>query len=233
MSSHRAAAIDQLARLPLFAELADGTLSALASESRVRRFPAGQVLFSEGDPGDTLLILEDGQAKASRFTSSGQEIVLAIIEAPSAFGELALIDGAARSATVTAQTAVTVRVLPRMALMGIMHSEPSVAMALLSSLVDMVRDTNERLSDVLALDVPGRVAKWLLTTSQRSGERLAVGISVPFHISQTDLAGELGTTRVSVNKALKGFESLGLIALDHEGEAIVIVRPDDLEDFAR
>lgn len=232
MSASHAATIAHLSQIPLFAELPDGMLSVLASESRVRRFPDGQVLFSEGDPGDTLLILEEGRVKVSRFTSSGQEIVLAIIEAPSAFGELALIDGASRSATVTAQTAVTVRILPRVSLMGLVHNEPSVAMALMSSLVVMVRDTNERLSDVLSLDVPGRVAKWLLSASSKSGKPQDDGIAVPFTISQSDLAAELGTTRVSINKALKSFESLGLLELDHEGAEILIVDVAELSAYA-
>lgn len=233
MSSHHAATIDHLSRIPLFAELSDGMLSILASESRLRRFPDGQVLFSEGDPGDTLLILEEGRVKVSRFTASGQEIVLAIIEAPSAFGELSLIDGAPRSATVTAQTPITVRILPRLSLMGMVHNEPSVAMALMTSLVEMVRDTNERLSDVLSLDVPGRVAKWLLAAGSRSGRRADGAVAVPFTISQSELAAELGTTRVSINKALRGFESLGLIELAHEDGQILIVDPDELGAYTQ
>jgi CRP/FNR family cyclic AMP-dependent transcriptional regulator len=229
MTVRQSTAIDRLAQIPLFAELSDGVLSILANESRVRRYPEGQVLFSEEDPGDTLLILEEGRVKVSRFTASGQEIVLAISEAPSAFGELALIDGARRSATVTAQTPVVVRVVPRLPLMELVNTEPSVAMALLTGLVAMVRETNERLSDVLALDVPGRLAKWLLATARRTGRPHPEGTVIPFTINQSDLASELGTTRVSVNKALRSFESLGMISLDrHE---IVIRQPDALRAY--
>jgi CRP/FNR family transcriptional regulator, cyclic AMP receptor protein len=229
MSMKLTTAIEHLSQIPLFAELPDSILSILASESRLRRFPEGQILFSEDDPGDTLMILEEGRVKVSRFASSGQEIVLAIIEAPSAFGELALIDGAPRSGTVTAQSPVTVRVVPRLALMELVHTEPSVAMALMTSLVAMVRDTNERLTDVLSLDVPGRVAKWLLNAAQRDTHGRSEGIVVPFTISQGDLASELGTTRVSINKALKNFESLGLITIGRD--EMVIHQPDQLSEY--
>jgi CRP/FNR family transcriptional regulator len=213
----------------MFAELPPTLLSVLERESRVRRYPEGQVLFSEGDPGDTLLILEEGRVKVSRFTTSGQEIVLAVSDAPTSFGELALIDGAPRSATVTAQTPIVVRVLPRAALMGLVNNEPSVAMTLLQGLVGMIRGSNERLSDVLSLDVPGRVAKWLLNWSTRSGERRPEGIAIPFAISQGELAAELGTTRVSINKALKTFENLGYIAL--ERDEIILLRPEQLNEY--
>ncbi len=218
-----------LDEVPLFAELAPGVLRVLAAESRVRRYPEGQVLFSEGDPGETLLILEEGRVKVSRFMAGGQEIVLAVQEAPASFGELALVDGASRSATVIAQTPVVVRILPRAALMGMIHNEPTVAMALMEGWVGMIRDTNDRLSDLQSLDVPGRVAKWLLSWAERGGKRREDGVAIPFEISQSDLAAELGTTRVSINKALRMFEGLDVIATDKD--EIVILKPDRLKDY--
>jgi len=212
-------------QLELFAELPDNLLGVLATQSRVRRYPEGQVLFSEGDPGDSLIILEDGKLRVSRFTPGGQEVVLAVLEGPSAIGELALIDGAPRSATVVAQTPVVVRVLSRQTVMGLISSEPSVAMGMLRALATMVRDTNERFSDILSLDVPGRVAKWLLAHAQRHGERRGKDVALPTDSSQSDLALELGTTRVSVNKALKTFEHLGALTV---GRNEIVIHNADL-----
>ncbi len=229
MSSRSTGLLDQL---PLFAELSPNVLAQLATESRVRRYPEGQVLFSEGDPGDMLMVLEEGRVKVSRFTPGGQEVVLAVQEAPASFGELALIDGAPRSATITAQSAITIRMLPRTALMGLVQREPSVALALLRTLNQMVRDTNERLSDIVALDVPGRVAKWICTAADRKPQRAGAErtpVTIPLHVSQGELATQLGTTRVSVNKALKSFEGLGLIELGRD--AIVINDLDGLRDY--
>lgn len=217
-----------LGDVPLFAELPPATLERLARESRVRRFPRGQVLCSEGDPGDSLLVLEGGRVRISRYSAGGQEVVLAAVEAPAAFGELALIDGAPRSATITAQTAVRVRVLGRDAVQTLIAREPSVAMGLLRAVTEMVRATNERLADVLSLDVPGRVAKWLLARAERRGTEGDGGLTVPLGMSQGDLAAELGTTRVSVNRALKGFEARGVIALDLERDVVVLRRPEEL-----
>jgi CRP-like cAMP-binding protein len=211
-----------LGELPLFAELPPATLEALARESRVRRYPRGQVLCSEGDPGDSLLVLEAGRVKIARFAAGGQEVVLAGAEAPAAFGELALLDGAPRSATITAQTPVVVRVLGRQTILELIEREPRVAMALLRTMAGMIRSTNERLADVLSLDVPGRVAKWLLGRARRHGAPDPAGVVVPLGLSQGELAAELGTTRVSVNKALKGFEAQGLIALDPDRDAVVL-----------
>jgi CRP-like cAMP-binding protein len=89
-------------------------------------------------------------------------------------------------------------------LLALIEGEPAVAMALLHAMATMVRATNERLSDVLALDVPGRLAKWLLARGAGSGR-------LTLDLSQESLALQLGTTRVTVNRSLRRLERLGLI----------------------
>lgn len=219
----------RLSAVPLFSGILAASLDRLAPQSWLRSYPEGQVLASEGDPGESLLVLEAGQVKISRFTSSGHEVVLAIVDAPASFGELALIDGAPRSATIVAQSPVVVRVVPRKAFIALIESDPQAAMAVLHAVTKMVRATNERLADVLSLDVPGRVAKWLLARAAARGERRERAVVVPFDLSQRELASELGTTRVSINKALKSFESLEAIRL--ERDQIVILKPDLLTEY--
>ncbi len=165
-----------------------------------------QVLCSEGDPGDELMVLESGRVRVSRFSASGQETVLAEAAAPSAFGELALIDGAQRSASLTVITEVQIRCLGRQVVLDLIAREPDVSMAMMRSLAAMVRATNERFSDLLSLDVPGRLATWLLTIAGDDGV-------VRLEQSQESLAHSLGTTRETVNRTLHRFERLGFIAV--------------------
>jgi CRP/FNR family cyclic AMP-dependent transcriptional regulator len=176
-----------------------------------------------------LIVLEQGQAKVCRFTTEGQEIVLSVVDAPAAFGELALIDGAPRSASIIATTAVTLRFIDRAMFINLVEREPALSLALLRALAGMVRATNERLADLLALDVPARLAKWLLSHSvpQPDCDR---GVA-PFAISQSDLAAELGASRVSVNRALKRFEHLGAIKI--ERERILLLNTAQLQDLVR
>ena len=206
-----------LGDVPLFAELAPPALDRLARESRLRRFPRGQVLCSEGDPGDSLLVLEDGRLRISRFAASGQEAVLAVVEAPAAVGELALLDGAPRDATVTAQGPVAVRLVPRGAVVGLLRREPALAEGLLAALAGWVRLGNARHADLLGLDVPGRLAKWLLgRAGDPSGETVRPGTAVVLGRTQGELAADLGATRSTLNRALRELEGLGLLAVDDE-----------------
>jgi CRP-like cAMP-binding protein len=208
----------------LFAMLDRDALDALAAASRIRTIPTGQILCWEGDPGEELLILEGGRVKVCRFTPNGQEVVLAEVSAPVAFGELALIEGSPRTATLVAEREVRIRYLPRTALMELLTSDPRVAMALMQSMARMIRQTNERLADVLTLDVPGRVAKWLLARARATG-------TVSLDQSQESLARHLGTTRATLSRTLGRFERLGLIS--RQAATIAIADAPALEVLAK
>lgn len=220
----------RLGEVPLFAGLSPAVLDELAAASRVRRYPRGQVVWSEGDPGDSLLVLEQGQLRISRLTADGQEAVLAVAEAPAAVGELALLDGAPRDAAVIVQRAVVVRLLPRPAFLALLRREPAAVEGLLRTLAALVRHGNARHADLLGLDVPGRLAKWLLTRAAVSGDRGPDGVVVPLGRSQSELAAELGTTRSTLNRALGELEGLGLLRV--EPDRVLIRRLDALLAYA-
>lgn len=202
-----------LADVPIFAGLGDATLRGLETQTRVRQYPAGQILCSEGDPGEDLLLLEAGTVRVSRFSAGGQEVVLAEVAAPVAFGELALIDREPRSATLTATSDVRIRYLGRHAVFDLLSREPAVAIAMLRRLAAMVRATNERFSDLVVLDVPGRLAKWLLEHADTGG------VARIGH-SQEELAHMLGTSRETLNRTLRRLARLGLV--DIAGREVAI-----------
>jgi CRP-like cAMP-binding protein len=204
-------------------------LDELARSSLVRRYPAGQVLCSEGDPGEALYVVETGQLRVCRFTSSGREVVLAVVEAPVALGELALLDGSPRDATVIAQGPVVVRLLPRSSFLALLRAEPAVGEGLLRTLAGWVRHANSRQASILGLDVPGRLAQWLLIRAKSSGSPLRPGVVVDLGRSQGELAAELGTTRSTLNRVLSRFEQLGLAEID--AEHVILQNPDGLREY--
>lgn len=210
----------RLADVPLLAGLPAPALDELARASRVRKYATGQVLWNEGDPGEALLVLESGQLRVSRFSGSGVEIVLSVVDAPAAIGELALIDGAPRDASVIAQQPVTVRFVPRTTFHALLRREPAVVDGLLRSLVAMVRAGNARHAITVGLDVPGRLAAWLLARAAESAGSRKESNEITIGRSQGQLAAELGTTRSTLNRALIGFESLGYIS--RRGDRIVV-----------
>jgi CRP/FNR family transcriptional regulator, cyclic AMP receptor protein len=225
----RSAPNHHLADVPLFAALPQNVLDDLARASRTRRYGAGQVLWNEGDPGEALLVLEEGQLRVSRFTGAGVEVVLSVVEAPSALGELALLDGAPRDATVIAQRPVTVRFVPRTTFQDLLRREPAVVDGLLRNLATMVRAGNARHALTVGLDVPGRLAAWLLARVGESSTRTQGRPEIVLGRSQGQLAAELGTTRSTLNRALNQFEALGF--LSRSGDRVVIRNADALSAY--
>lgn len=212
-----------LAEVPLFADLDRGILDALAAESWIRRYPKGQVLVSEGDRCEEFKFLEEGRVRVSRFTQGGRETVLFVREPPAVFGELALFDGALCSVTLIADSDVRVRMFDRRYMLTVIEQNPGAAMALLRFMAATTRATNERLVDMMSLDAPGRLAKWLLTQAADDGW-------LTLDQSQEALALSLGTTRVTVNQILRRFERLGLV--DVRGKTIELCDVPALQSIA-
>jgi len=203
-----------LAAVPHFAGVSPDVLDDLARVSSVRAFTKDTQLCRQGEPGNALFVLESGQVRAVRVMASGREVVLATIDAPAAFGELSLIDGAPRSATVLANRRCCVRVVPRAIYLEVLDRHPEAREALMRTLVAMIRQGNERHADTLGLDATARTAKWLLARAPASPPtepRLVL-----LGRTQTALAAELGITRVRLNQVLKALEAAGLIAITGE-----------------
>ncbi len=219
-------AAQSLTAVPLFAQLSSEALDELVGSTRVRTYPRGHILCHEGDPGESLIVLESGQLRVSRYTAAGDEAVLAVMEPPAVVGELALLDGAPRDATVIAQRPVTVRLVPRSVFLDLIKREPAAVEGLMRTLADLVRASNARHADFIGLDVPGRVAKWLLLQAAKRGDQVA---TVCLGRSQGELAAELGTTRSTLNRALREFESRGLVEIGED--QVTILKPDVLRGY--
>ena len=200
-----------LAAVPHFARLPTEVLEELARRTNLRTFFTNAPLCMEGDTGDALFVLETGQVRAVRLMPSGREVVLATIDAPAAFGELSLIDGAPRSATILANRRSSVRIVTGPVYRELLDRHPAARDGLVRTLVTMVRQGNERHADALGLDATARTARWLLArpaAPRHDGHR-----TFPLGRTQGALAAELGITRVRLNQVLKSFETAGLVAV--------------------
>jgi CRP/FNR family cyclic AMP-dependent transcriptional regulator len=221
---------DALAAVPLFAGLDADGLTSLTHGMRVRRFRRGETIFHLGDPGDALFIVMAGSIKITLPADTGDEAILATLRAGDFFGELALLDGAPRSATAVAIEATETYILPRDRFRELVATEPVMREALLATLAAEVRRLTHHVEELHFLDITGRLASRLARLAAESGaRRLADGsVQLAGPLTQGDLAAMIGCTRQSVNKLLGMFSEEGLIRLDRD--RIVIL---DLEGLAR
>lgn len=232
-----------LRRCGLFAGLDDPSLDLVAAALRPRRFRRGETIFHAGDPGDALFVVASGQVKITIPPDDGSEpAILTTIGPGGFFGELALLDGARRSATAVALDAVTTEVLRRDAFDRLVDEQAPLRRALLAALAGEVRRLTVQVEELHFLDLPGRLVRHLLRlaagTSGAVGDGdvgetgLLVGeVRMPWPYTQAELAGMIGGSRQTVNRLLSDFVASGLLRF--EGDDLVITDAELLEAAAR
>jgi CRP-like cAMP-binding protein len=190
----------------LFAGLPEGDVRRLAAAAASRHYKRGQLLFYEGDAGDSLLVVVEGSLKAVSTSPQGEELLLAVIEQGDTVGELTVADGGPRSATIGALTDVSVLRLPREAVLAVADRSPALTRALLASLAGTVRRLTGDAADLVFLDVPRRVAKLLLGLADADDVART-------RMTQTELAERIGASRQSLNAALQSFQRRGWLTV--------------------
>jgi CRP-like cAMP-binding protein len=221
---------DVLRQAPLLSGLPDDDWAALAGRLAEIPVPRGGVVFCEGDAGDSLYVVVDGKVKITRAAADGRENLLAVLGPGDLLGELSLFDSLPRTATATALTDASLARLGATDFHTYLAERPSVAPALLTVLAGRLRVTNDAMADLIFTDVPGRVAKALLSLGDRFAEPTADGPRVTHDLTQEELAQLVGASRETVNKALSDFAGRGWIRLD--GKSVVLLDVERLTQRA-
>lgn len=214
----------------LFRDLDDDTVQRLAEISVTRSFRKGQIIFEQGDPADALYVVVEGEVKVHVDSGAGDEMVLVTLRPPDVFGELALVDGGPRSASAEALVQSTLLSLNRRTFLALLEGNPEIAELLLRALGRILRRLTEQASDLVFLDLHGRVAKLLIAFAGERGEEIEGGIALDLGVTQTDLAAMVGGSRQSVNQILRLFERRGYVDLD--GRRVVVKKADLLRKRA-
>ncbi|NUR59104.1 MAG: Crp/Fnr family transcriptional regulator [Catenulispora sp.] len=222
---------DVLRRTPLFATLDQDAAASLRASMTEIELARGELLFHEGDPGDSLYVVLRGKIKLGRTSGDGRENLVAVLGPGEMFGELSLFDPGPRSAGATALVDSTLLGLSSDELTPWLASRPDVARALLRAIARRLRRTNDSMSDLVFSDVPGRVAKALLDLSARFGTPAEDGIHVAHDMTQEELAQLVGASRETVNKALADFAGRGWLRL--EARAVVLTNVERLSQRSR
>ncbi|RBP97486.1 Crp/Fnr family transcriptional regulator [Bifidobacterium aemilianum] len=189
-------------------------------------FYKGDYIFREGAADQRMYLLEEGRVKLIR-ESNDKRVQLLSIHAPGeVLGEIPVFDpaGGPRTASAVAMTNQTqVDWLEHDDLFLWLNKYPRVAVDMLQVLANRMRANNERISDLVFMDVPARLAKTLLNLATRFGEPVEAGLKVPHDLTQEEMAQLVGSSRETVNKALMEFANRGWIA--REGRSIIIYQP--------
>jgi CRP/FNR family cyclic AMP-dependent transcriptional regulator len=218
-----------LARLPLFADLAERDLEQLAQVAVPRTYESGESVFREGDSGDTCYVVREGCVRVTRRHSDGRVITLAELRAGEMFGELAMFGGETRSASVEALEPTRALAILAGDLRRIIVRDPDIAVKMLEALANRLRDANERIARQSFQTVAGRVASALLSQVKARSTDGETDRDIVIEATQSEIAQLAGASRESASRFLAKLERAGLITTGRG--RVVVHEPESLRNY--
>lgn len=221
-ASPYAARLQQLRRIPMFAQLEAAPLTALAQRSTPHHYAPGEVLFDEGDPCAGVFVIVAGVVRIFKMSAAGRELMLHQDQAPTTVAEVPLVDGGPYPASVRAVTEVEALFLDRQAFLNVCRQHPEVALESLAVFGRRLRNLVSLLEAVTFGGVRQRLARMLLDQSGCTTARGRCKVTS----THQDLAQALGTVREVISRNLSRFQAEGLVRL--KPRTIDLLNPEGL-----
>jgi CRP/FNR family transcriptional regulator len=214
--------------VPQFNGLLDEIQQALAATAIHRNYSSRQVIYVEGEPAESIYLLESGWVKATRMTRDGREQAMMFLRPVEVFGDIGVLTGVPYPGTVTALEDVTVWVIPAYTILNLIQRQPTFAMSIIRHLGERVLYYINLVEDLSLRSVEARLARTLLHHAELSDGRLVV----PRHEWTTfdQMAVRLGTVRDVLSRALKTLETENLLRV--EKQSIILLNPQGLAERA-
>lgn len=217
----------------LFSALDDAQVATLASMIIEKGFKKGEIILMEDDDtSQSLFIIAKGEVKVVLTAEDGREAILASLKEGDFFGEMSLLDGEPRSATVRAVEDSRLLTIRREDFLSALRKQPDLALTLLGEMSKRLRKSNRQISSLALMRVYGRVAATLLQLMEERGMRTKAKdgrsiIVVKDRPTQQFIADMSGTTRETVSRVLNYFQKKGYIVLD--GKDLLILQEEELK----
>ncbi|HWP83029.1 MAG TPA: Crp/Fnr family transcriptional regulator [Bacteroidota bacterium] len=217
-----------LRNVPIFAELDDVELEKIAKLGVRKKYKKGNIVVLEQEMGAALFVIVSGKVKVVRSDVDGREVILSIFGPGEFFGEMSLLDGLARSATVVAIAKSELFMIHRRDFLELLHEYPKVAISLLAELTMRLRKADTQIKSLSLKDAAGRVANVLLMLAEDVGVFRKGKVEIPDLPLQQDIANMAGTSRETVSRILHQFMRKGHIEMT--GNVVTI---KDYEEFRK
>jgi CRP/FNR family transcriptional regulator, cyclic AMP receptor protein len=207
------AILEQLRSHALLRLFAADDLQALVRNATVQTHDERAVLFRQGDPGPTVLVVVHGFVKLSELMPSGREIVLDVVGPGDVFGELAVLSGRARSATAVALSPCGMLAIDGPAFIEALGRSPPALFWIIDLLSQRLARATEQLTDGVELPGPTRLAKAVMELAALHSRPVEDGLRIDLALSQRELGGMTGLIRESINKHLGTWRDAGWLSL--------------------
>ncbi len=216
-----------LKELPVFKGLSDSHLMQLSGDFIIRRINKGEAIFYQSDNSTDLYIVLEGAVRASLLNNEGEELILATFCKGDFFGEMSLLDGKPRSATMIAMEDASLGILKREKFLLAVKNDPMIAIDLLSAIVQRMRMANGMIESLAFLDVSQRLVKLLLQIAQTDGSKDKNGFSRVKKLTHRELAAHTGASREAITKVMKVLAFRGIVK-EEDGYFLISPNAEDV-----
>jgi len=218
--------MDFLRNVPIFSDLEDSELEKIVKLGVRKKFKKGSIILLEQETGSALFVIIAGKVKVVRADDDGREVILAILGDSDFFGEMAILDGLARSASVVATSKAEVFMIHRNDFLRLLHDYPALAVSLLRELTMRLRKADAQIKSLSLKDAAGRIASVILQLADDIGKIRKGRVEIEELPLQQDMANMAGTSRETVSRMIHLFVEQGHLEL--VGNKLII---NDYEKF--
>lgn len=222
--------LEILGRLPFFAGLQQEDFDRINRLFHEVGYGPGEIICLTGDPGERLFVLADGRVRLMRHSLSGKNVLLDLLTPGEFFGSLSTAGDDFYPDTAEAQTQTCVLSIRASDFRRILQDHPQVVLKVLDITAARLSAAHERVRQLSALPVEGRIANLLLLLARKFGEKKEVGLLIQVPLTRDDLAAMAGTTTESASRVMSQFQREGWIKTGRQWAAIVKSAP--LEQIA-
>lgn len=205
---------DFLNNVPIFTELDPLTLEKIANAGKIKEYIKDSIILREDDSGSALFVIIKGKVKITRNSSDGREVILTILDASDFFGEMAILDGLTRSATVVAIEDSELFIIQRNDFVNLLKIYPEISISLLQELTSRLRAADMKIKSLSLKDAEGKVASVILQIADDMGKIKHGVVEIEKLPLQQDLANMAGTSRETISRTIHSFAKKGLIELE-------------------
>jgi len=205
---------DFLYYVPIFSDLPLETIEQISQVGIKKSFKKDTIILMEDDESGALFVIVSGKVKVTRTSNDGREVILNILSESDIFGEMALLDGLTRSATVTAIEDSELFIIQRNQFLEFLKEHPEISIALMQELSKRLRTADMQIKSLSLKDAEGKVATVIVQLANDQGRIRQGAVEIEKLPLQQDLANMAGTSRETISRTLHSFAKKGLIELE-------------------
>ncbi|ABF39367.1 transcriptional regulator, Crp/Fnr family [Candidatus Koribacter versatilis Ellin345] len=216
-----------LRKVPIFSGLSDVEWNELSQRVVPRKYPNGEMIFSEGDACAGLFVVQSGHIRIFKSSASGREQVLSIDGPGSSVAELPVFDGGSYPASAVAVTDCTLLFLSKQDFHALCMKYPEMALKVLRVVGGRLRRLVGIIEELSFTTVRHRLVALLLRLAKTEGNKTEQGITITLPAHNQELAAQIGTVRELVSRNMSRLQQEGMI--EQDGRTVILKDPMGLQ----